>query len=51
MLVSESVGQIENDEEWRREPHGPSINVIAHCVHVGIHMISHLRGIREQKLS
>ena len=28
MLVGEPVGQVEDDEDWRRDPHGPQVDVV-----------------------
>lgn len=28
VLVGEPVGQVEDDEDWRRDPHGPQVDVV-----------------------
>ena len=36
-LVSQPIGNVEDEEHGRRDPHGPSVDVLAELVHGRVH--------------
>lgn len=50
MLVSKPVGNVENHEKWRRQPHGPSVNVVTNGLGSRVHWWVGSGHLKKQQL-